>query len=137
MKKVIKTDIEFNNFCDNNSVIFKLPQENSGKYYMLINTFTSEASTGLSDSNNKCDQNWELKSSYTDSNGTVFLVFEVWANPPMGVLPGSVDFSHSGKKLEITLNQVLRVVSQLTSNNPSDIWFINKIKNAHVLENYI
>ena len=55
MKKVIKTDTEFNNFCDNNNVIFKLPQENSGKYYMLINTFTSEASTGLSDSNNKCD----------------------------------------------------------------------------------
>ena len=49
MKKVIKTDTEFNNFCEHNNLIFKLPQENSGKYYMLINTFTSEASTGLSD----------------------------------------------------------------------------------------
>ena len=55
----------------------------------------------------------------------------------MGFLPGSVDFSHQGKKLEISLNQILRVVSQFASNNPSDIWFINKIKNAYVLENYI
>ena len=137
MKKVIKTDTEFNDFCDNNNPIFKLPQEISGKYYMLINTFTSEASTGLSNSNNRCDQNWELKSSYTDSNGTILLVFEIWTNPPMGVLPGSVDFQHNGKTLEITLNQILRVVSQLASNNPRDIWYMNKIRNAHVLENYI
>ena len=55
----------------------------------------------------------------------------------MGVLPGSVDFSHNGKKLEITYKRILRVVSQFASNNSGDIWYINKIKNAHVLENYI
>ena len=47
MKKVIKTDTELNDFCENNNVTFKLPQERSGRYYMLINIFTHEASTGL------------------------------------------------------------------------------------------
>jgi hypothetical protein len=136
MPKKIKTNDEFDFFCNSNNVIFKLPQENSGKNYMLINTYTSESATGLSDSNSKCEQNWELKSSYKDGEGTVILVFEIWANTPFSSLPGSVDYIFEDKTLEISLNQILRVISQFASNNPQDIWHLDKIRNAHILENF-
>jgi hypothetical protein len=80
MKKVIKTDREFNIFCDNDSVIFKLPQENSEKHYILLNTCASEASAGFSNSGKVIDKNWELKSYQKDTDGTWMLVFEIWAN---------------------------------------------------------
>lgn len=138
MSLKIKTNNEFNNFCNSNQVMFKLPQESSGKYYMLLNMRTSEKATGLSNSNNILDQNWELKSYYQDTDGIWMLVFEIWANRGPMPLPGSVGQEHLGKKLEIGLNQIFMVLSQFTNDeNPNDIWYIKKIQNTNVLENFV
>lgn len=131
----IKTDRDFNNFCNSNQVVFKLPQESSGKYYMLLNINTSEMSTGLSASSRVIDQNWELKSYYQDTDGTWMLVFEIWANSGIMQMPGSVGQEHIGKKLEIEFNQILKVLSQFTNtDDPSNTWYIKKIQNTKVLE---
>ena len=134
----IKTDNDFNSFCNSNRVEFKLPQESSGKYYMLLSMNASESATGLSGSSRVINQNWELKSHHQDSDGSWMLVFEVWANSAFMTMPGSVGQEHFGKKLEIDLNQIFRALSQLTSDdNPNDIWYIKKMQNANVLEKFI
>jgi hypothetical protein len=80
----------------------------------------------------------ELKSYYQDTNGTWMLVFEIWANQGLMYLPGSVGQEHLGKKLEIGLNQIFMVLSQSTNYvNPNDIWYIKKIQNTNVLENFV
>ena len=53
-------------------------------------------------------------------------------------MPGSAGQEHLGKKIEIGLNQILRVLSQFTNDeNPNDIWYIKKIQNANVLEKFM
>lgn len=134
----IKTDRDFNNFCNSNQVVFKLPQESSGKYYMLLNINTSEVATGLSNSSRVIDQNWELKSHYQDTDGTWMLVFEIWANSGIMQMPGSVSQEHIGKKLEIEFNQILKVLSQFTNtDDPYNTWYIKKIQNTNVIEKFI
>lgn len=134
----IKTPSDFNNFCNSNRVEFKLPQESSGKYYMLLSMTTSESATGLSSSSRVVNQNWELKSYHQDADGAWMLVFEIWANSGVMPMPGSVGQEHLGKKLEIELNQIFRVLSQFTNDeNPNDIWYIKKIQNANVLEKFM
>ena len=134
----IKTASDFNNFCNSNRVEFKLPQESTGKYYMLLNINASESTTGLSNSNKVIEQNWELKSYYQDTDETWMLVFEIWANSGLMQMPGSVGQEHLGKKLEIELNQIFRVLSQFTNDeNPNDIWYIKKIQNSNVLEKFV
>ena len=134
----IKTSGEFNSFCNSNRVEFKLPQESSGKYYMLLSMTTSESATGLSNSSRVVSQNWELKSYRQDTDGTWMLEFEIWANSGFMPMPGSVGQEHTGKTLEIELNQIFRVLSQFTNDeNPNDIWYIKKIQNANVLEKFV
>ena len=138
MSLKIKTPNDFNNFCNANRVEFKLPQENSGKYYMLLSMTTSESATGLSDSSQVLSQNWELKSHYQDSDGSWMLVFEIWANSGIMPMPGSVGQEHLGKTIEIEMNNIFRVLSQFTNDvDPNDIWYIKKIQNTNVLENFM
>lgn len=138
MSLKIKTSSDFNDFCNLNRVEFKLPQESSGKFYMLLSMNTSEIATGLSNSSRVINQNWELKSYHQDTDGAWMLVFEIWANSGIMAMPGSVGQEHLGKKLEIDLNQIFRVLSQLTNDeNPNDTWYIKKIQNANVLEKFV
>lgn len=134
----IKNSVDFDNFCDSNRVEFKLPQESSGKYYMLLSMTASENATGLSNSSRVLSQNWELKSYRQDTDGAWMLVYEIWANSGFMPMPGSVGQEHMGKTLEIELNLIFRVLSQFTTDeNPNDRWYIKKIQNTNILEKFV
>lgn len=138
MKKII-TNQDFFSFCDFNQILFKLPEEAPQKYYLLLNMYTSEIETGLSLSNNKIEQNWELVSDYQDSNGEIILVFEIWANKnPIFPLPGSVGCEHLGKRLEISLNQIKIAIQQFVNyNDTNSIWYHEKFKKTKILNKFI
>jgi hypothetical protein len=142
MKK-IKSTQEFNSFCSSNQIVFKLPEESSQQYYLLLSICATEMETGLSSSTRKIDQNWELVSDYKDSSGEVIFVFEIWANKEpassfISSFPGSVGYEHLGKKLEISISQIKRVIQQFVSfDDPQSIWYYQKIRNAKVLNKYL